>query len=257
MKISVVTISFNQGEYLRACIDSVLNQNYPDLEYIVVDPGSKDDSRAIIDSYGDRIIRVYEKDDGPSDGLNKGFAHATGEVLAFINADDELLPNSLQRMADEFKRQPDADLVMGCGYFSDEKGKRGKRILPSRLTPWLYVNGGVTLFQQGTFFRQNIFRKIGGFKKANRTSWDAELFLDMALAGAKFVRIEDDIALFRMYPGSITGSGRLQKLYEADNLRMFKAVMGREPRPVDRLLNKVARVMKFAADPGYALRRMR
>ncbi|MDB5827441.1 MAG: glycosyl transferase family 2 [Variovorax sp.] len=257
MKISVVTISFNQGEYLRACIDSVLNQNYPDLEYIVVDPGSKDDSRAIIDSYGDKIIRVYEKDDGPSDGLNKGFAHATGEVLAFINADDELLPNSLQRMADEFTRQPDADLVMGCGYFSDEKGQRGKRILPSRLTPWLYVNGGVTLFQQGTFFRQAIFRKVNGFKKANRTSWDAELFLDMALAGAKFVRIEDDIALFRMYPGSITGSGRLQKLYEADNLRMFKAVMGREPRPADRLVNKVARAMKFAADPGYALRRMR
>src|SRR3546814_11032429 len=80
MRFSVVTISYNQAKFLRRAIDSVLNQSGVDLEYIVVDPGSSDDSRAIIDSYGDRIgHRVYEPDQGPADGLNKGFAHATGK----------------------------------------------------------------------------------------------------------------------------------------------------------------------------------
>ena len=74
MKISVVTISFNQAKFLRECIDSVLNQDYHEIEYIVVDPGSTDGSKKIIDSYGDKIIKYYEKDYGPADGLNKGFS---------------------------------------------------------------------------------------------------------------------------------------------------------------------------------------
>ena len=257
MKISVVTISFNQGEYLRQCIDSVLDQHYPGLEYIVVDPGSQDNSREIIDSYGDRIVRVYEKDAGAADGLNKGFARATGEVFAFINSDDALLPGSLQRMADEFARRPGVDLVAGSGYFCDGAGQRGKRIVPSRLTPWLYVFGGVTLFQQGMFFTRDIFRKVGGFNAANRSSWDAELFVDMAKAGARFDYIDDDIALFRMYPGSITGSGRLRQIYLEDAARIFESVTGRTPRRTDWLVNKVARLAKFAGDPAYTLRRLR
>ncbi|RYF34399.1 MAG: glycosyltransferase [Comamonadaceae bacterium] len=257
MKISVVTISFNQGEFLRECIDSVLDQGYPDLEYIVVDPGSTDNSREIIDSYGDRLIRIYEKDEGAADGLNRGFARATGEIFAFINSDDALLPGSLQCMADQFKRRPNTDLVAGAGYFSDAKGERGKRITPSRLTPWLYVFGGVTLFQQGMFFRRAIFEKVGGFNKANRTSWDAELFVDMAKAGAQFDYIDDDIALFRMYPGSITGSGRLRQRYLEDAARIFEGVIGRPPRPGDWMLNRVARLAKFALDPVYVVRRFR
>lgn len=257
MKISVVTISFNQGEFLRECIDSVLGQNYPNLEYIVVDPGSKDNSREIIDSYGDRLIRVYEKDDGAADGLNKGFECATGELFAFINSDDALLPGSLQRMADAFAHRPGTDLVAGAGYFADAKGVRGKRITPSPLKLWLYVFGGVTLFQQGMFFRREIFQKVGGFNKANRTSWDAELFVDMVKAGARFDYIDDDIAIFRMYPGSITGSGRLQQLARQDAARIFEGVIGRPPRPADRWLNRVARVAKFVLNPLYTLRRAR
>src|SRR3546814_9345633 len=88
MRFSVVTISYNQAKFLRRAIDSVLNQSGVDLEYIVVDPGSSDDSRAIIDSYGDRIgHRVYEPDQGPADGLNKGFAHATGDIYYYLNSD--------------------------------------------------------------------------------------------------------------------------------------------------------------------------
>ena len=95
MKISIVTISFNQEKYLRQCIDSVLSQTGCEVEYIVVDPGSTDRSREIIESYGDKIIRVFESDDGPADGLARGFGRATGRVYGWINSDDYLLPGAL------------------------------------------------------------------------------------------------------------------------------------------------------------------
>jgi glycosyltransferase involved in cell wall biosynthesis len=98
MRISIVTISFNQGKFLRQCIDSILTQTDCDVEYIVVDPGSTDGSRALIESYGDRIIKVFEPDEGPADGLNQGFKCATGEIYGFVNADDYLLPGSLKHV---------------------------------------------------------------------------------------------------------------------------------------------------------------
>ena len=92
MKVSIVTISFNQARFLRRAITSVLSQDYPDIEYIVVDPGSTDGSREIINAYGPRLASViFDPDDGPADGLNRGFQLATGDVLAYINADDALL----------------------------------------------------------------------------------------------------------------------------------------------------------------------
>ena len=95
MKISIVTISFNQAKYLQQCIDSILGQTHCDLEYIVVDPGSTDGSRALIESYGNKIIKVFAPDKGPADGLNQGFKHATGQIYGFINSDDYLLPGAL------------------------------------------------------------------------------------------------------------------------------------------------------------------
>ena len=102
IRFSVVTISFNQARFLREAIESVLSQEGDgiEIEYIICDPGSKDDSRAIADSYGERIAhRVYERDDGPADGLNRGFAHATGDVFCYINSDDFFLPGAFARIA--------------------------------------------------------------------------------------------------------------------------------------------------------------
>jgi glycosyltransferase involved in cell wall biosynthesis len=101
MKFSIVTISYNQGKYLRECIESVLNQQEDaDIEYIVVDPGSIDESKEIINSYK-QIIKVFELDKGPADGLNKGFQLATGDYFGFINADDYLLPGAINKIEKE------------------------------------------------------------------------------------------------------------------------------------------------------------
>ena len=87
MKFSIVTISYNQGRYLKQCIESVLSQKNVDIEYIIVDPGSSDNSREIINSYKE-IKKIYKKDKGPADGLNNGFKIATGDFFGFINSPD-------------------------------------------------------------------------------------------------------------------------------------------------------------------------
>jgi len=95
MKFSIVTISYNQAQFLEKAILSVLNQEGVGLEYIVVDPGSTDGSREIIERYRDRFGHVvFEKDHGPADGLNKGFQYATGDVYGYLNSDDVLLPGT-------------------------------------------------------------------------------------------------------------------------------------------------------------------
>ena len=124
MKISIVTISFNQCAYLRACIDSILSQEGCDLEYIVVDPGSTDGSRELIESYGDRIVRVFEPDAGPADGLNRGFACATGDIYGFINSDDYLLPGALAAVTAFFRKHPATVFMTGHGFSEVESGVR-------------------------------------------------------------------------------------------------------------------------------------
>lgn len=256
MKISVVTISFNQAHFLKKCIESVLSQNGVDFEYIVVDPGSTDGSREIINSYGDRIIKIYERDAGPADGLNKGFACATGDVFCFINSDDAFLPGAFLKIASVFQSNNKVGIVSGCGYFTDASGRKTKDIVPSRLDPWMYAHGAVTIFQQGTFFKKSLFDATGGFNTLNKTCWDGELFLDMALCGVRHKVINDDVAIFRLHDASITGSGRLNQPYALDVQRLFVKAMGRERRGLDRLIDAIARFAKFLLDPGYVLRKL-
>ena len=112
-RISVVTPSFNQGKYIRETIESVLSQNYPNLEYIVIDGGSTDSTLAVIDDYVDRLnYFVSEKDNGQSHAINKGFAQATGDIFCWLNSDDQFAPNALWSMAIAFYTNR-TDLVAG------------------------------------------------------------------------------------------------------------------------------------------------
>lgn len=257
MRFSIVTISYNQSRYLERAIRSVIAQDDVDLEYIVVDPGSTDGSRDLIDKYRDHIdVAILDRDEGPADGLNQGFSAATGDVFGFLNADDELLPGALARIAETFSRDPEAAVVSGCGYFVDGESRRLRPIVPSGLTPWRYAYGAVSLFQQGTFFKAEWFRRVGGFSKENRTCWDGELFLDMALAGARFVTIGSDVALFRLHQDSISGSGRLEREYRAECVRLFRKVLGRDRNLGDHVLEIAARRVKWIVDPTYLSRRL-
>lgn len=214
-KVSIVTISFNQAEFLERAITSIVGQDYPNLEYIVVDPGSKDESRAIIERYRDRIAACrLDPDEGPADGLNKGFELSTGEILGYINADDALLPGAISFVAAFFEANPAVDVLAGGIRITDANDRPSIRGRAADLFDLrAYAAGVCTVTQQGTFFRRRAFEAAGGFNKANRVCWDGELLVDMALKGMRFARTGRTLADFRLYGANITGSrGYLDKL---------------------------------------------
>jgi glycosyltransferase involved in cell wall biosynthesis len=243
MKISIVTISFNQCRYLRACIDSILDQTDCDVEYIVVDPGSTDGSRELIESYGDRLIKVFERDEGPADGLNKGFAKATGEIYGFINSDDYLLPGALKQVSDFFNTCDQNTFVTGHGFTEDESGKRTV-VDPTRLTEQSMLHRSAVMFQQTTFFPAALYKTVGCFNNKNRTCWDYELFLNFLQLGAKHYILESDLAVFRLYQDSISGSGRLEEKYFQELDQLFLKYVGRPRRTRDKLLTFCLRVQR-------------
>lgn len=243
MKISIVTISFNQQQYLPACIESILSQTDCELEYIVVDPGSTDESRQIIETYGDRIVRVFERDAGPADGLNRGFARATGDIYGFINSDDYLLPEALKSVTQFFSKHGSNVFVTGQGYTENEHGARTP-IHPNRLTTSNMLHRSGVVFQQSTFFPAELYKKAGGFNDQNRTCWDYELFLRFLLQGATHQVIEQELAVFRLYQGSISGSGRLEERYYKELDQLFEESLGRKRNALDKLLTQYQRIQR-------------
>jgi glycosyltransferase involved in cell wall biosynthesis len=233
MKISIVTISFNQKQYVKACIDSILSQADCEIEYIIVDPGSRDGSCELINTYGEQIIKVFEPDEGPADGLNRGFARATGEVYGFINSDDYLLPNALAAVSDFFKQRQHSTFVTGQGFTEYADGRRAP-ITPNVLTEQVMLHRSAVLFQQATFFSAEMFKQAGGFNTQNKTCWDYELYLKFLANGAVHRLIPQDLAVFRLHAGSISGSGRLNDLYFAELDHLFEKYVGRKRNWLDK-----------------------
>jgi len=256
MKVSIVTLSFNQADWLERAMRSVLEQDYADIEYIVVDPGSTDGSRDIIARYRDRIATYIDApDQGPPDGLNKGFAAATGDIYAYLNADDELLPGAVAEAVAAFERHPDAGVVVGHGFITDGAGNVIRRFRSARFSPWRFVYGAGVVMQQSTFFRASAYAKTNGFNIENRTSWDAELLLDMALVGVRVRVVDGYWSLFAIHAESISGSQRLAEESARNHARYFRRVIGRDRRPADRFGFAIARLLRWMLDPaGLALK---
>jgi glycosyltransferase involved in cell wall biosynthesis len=251
MKFSVVTISFNQRQYLEEALCSVLKQNYPEIEYIVVDPGSTDGSRELIESFANRLARVvFEPDQGAADGLNKGFQHASGDILGFLNSDDVLLPGAMRSVGQAFAQNPDYDIVMGNGFIIDGQGKRIRRIRAAGFTLDRYFYGGATWLQQATFFRRVAFEAVGGFNVNNRSCWDGELLVDMVRKGARVKYLDQDLALFRLHAKSITGSRRHSEMMKADADRMFSLSRGRRWTALDTVRAYLFRIERILTHPG-------
>jgi glycosyltransferase involved in cell wall biosynthesis len=258
MKISIVTISFNQVRFLEQAICSILEQDHPNVEYLVVDPGSTDGSREIIERYRDRIDEIiFEPDKGPADGLNKGFAHASGDVFGFLNSDDILEPGALTGVARYFETHPRVDVVSGNTWIIDAEGRKKRRFYSDRFSLGMVAYGACVLAQQSTFFRSEIFRRVNGFNIDNLTCWDGELFIDMALAGARFGLGREFWGRFRIHDEGISGSGRLETLYLKDQERMFRKIMSREPHRWDRLLAIGARCMRKMFNLSDTAQRLR
>ena len=258
MKISIITISFNQAQFLRESIESVLRQReHVDLQYIVVDPGSTDGSREIIEKYARCIDSIiFEPDQGPADGLNRGLSIATGDILGYINSDDILLPDALLRAVNHFKNNLTTDVVYGHGYIIDENGRIKRKCFSDTFSLRMTAYGCCVVVQPSTFFRLACVRESGGFNVHNKSNWDGELLIDLALRGARFQRVDDFFSSYRVHGSGITGSGRLADLHQAYSERMFQKLMQRPRLPIDRKVEILLRTFKHLSHPRAAWERL-
>lgn len=258
MKISVVTISFNQAEFLERTILSVIGQQGVDFEYIIVDPGSTDGSRELIEKYRDVFsAAIMEPDAGPADGLNKGFARATGDIFFYLNSDDTLEPDAFATAVREFERDPSLDILCGHGWIVDEHDKRLRRVWSDPWNPRAVAYGAAFVIQPSTYFRAEAFRKIGGFNDQNRLSWDGELFVDFCLSGAKHKILNAFMSNYRVHAESLTGGGGdLDKRYALRWAYYFPKIMGREAVPADKYLRYFWWLYRQARNPRAFFERL-
>ena len=190
--VSVVTPSFNQARFLERTIVSVLGQDYPRLEYIIVDGGSTDGSQAIIEKYAARIAWwVSEPDAGQTDALNKGFSHAHGDILAWLNSDDAWLPGAANSAVAALKQHPDTGLVYGAANYIGADDRIIGRFPAAQTDYRLLRQGYVHIPQQAAFFRADLWREVGPLDPTMYFAMDYDLWLRIAAQGAGTIRTAD------------------------------------------------------------------
>lgn len=206
-RISIVTPSYNQAAFLRKTLDSVLDQNYPNLEYIVIDGGSTDGSVDILREYNAKLTYwVSEPDNGQSHALNKGFAHTTGEIVTWLNSDDVLLPGALHAVGEIFARYPQIQWLTGQPANLDIRDhlrifplKTG-RFRPLILRGWYHGRGFGFIRQEGTFWRRSLWEQIGeSLDEAMHYAMDDNLWRRFAQY-ADLVTVDMPLAAFRSQP---------------------------------------------------------
>ncbi len=181
MLVSIVTPSYNQASFLEATIKSVLEQDYPQVEYIIIDGGSKDGSLEIIRSYASRLAWwVSEPDQGQTDAINKGFARATGQILAWINSDDTYQPRAISEAVKLLQARPDVGMVYGDSDIIDVKGKVIGRFRARQTDYRRLRQGYVHIPQQSSFFRADLWRKVGPLDPTFYFAMDYDLWVRLA-----------------------------------------------------------------------------
>jgi glycosyltransferase involved in cell wall biosynthesis len=200
--VSIVTPSFNMAQYLGETIESVLTQDYPKIEYIVVDAGSTDGSLEILERYKDRLRYVSEPDRGPCDGAYKGLRQARGEVLAWLNADDSYLPGAVRTAVEYLQANPETDVVYGEGWWIDESGKIIGRYPTLPFDPKV-LERDCFICQPSAFVRASAYRRFE-LDPEMYQSFDYDLWIRMAKAGLRFASIPEYLANSRMHRGAKT-----------------------------------------------------
>lgn len=211
-RISVVTPSLNQAAFLPSAISSVLEQGYPDLEYLVQDGGSTDGTRAILESLPDTVKWVYEKDSGQADAVNRGWSRASGEVLGWLNSDDVYEPGALARVGKVFAANPHIDWLIGRCRIIDETGQEIRRavtyyknMLLNRLSmPLLLLENPIS--QMAVFLRRRALDAVGLLRTELHYTMDYDLWLRLMRHSRPRV-IRDVLSAFRMHERSKTSTG--------------------------------------------------
>lgn len=255
-KISIVTPSFNQGGYISQTVESVLSQDYPNLEYIVQDGASTDQTLQVLDRYTSRISKLVSVSDrGQTHAINMGMEQTSGEIMAWLNSDDILLPGALSKVVKFFDANPQVDVVYGGRVIIDHEGREIGRWLPPKHDAEV-LKWADFVPQETLFWRRSIWEAVGGLDEKFKFAMDWDLLLRFADQGAHFACIQEWIGGFRVHPLQKTSSEinttglqemsmlRVRNLGKVpDTLEITNAVRGylRKHQLVDfkwRLLNK-------------------
>jgi glycosyltransferase involved in cell wall biosynthesis len=235
-KVSIVTPSYNQGEFLEQTICSVLGQNYDYLEYFIIDGGSSDNTLDIIKKYKDKLDHWESRPDkGQAHAINKGITRSNGDILGWLNSDDVLLPGTVNHVISIFTKHPEVDVVYGSLERINQKGKiiptpsyaNNKTVFNKKL-----VIGDCIVNQPGSFWRRRVMEKAGMLNENLEFSLDYEYWIRLALAGAIFYRVPDPLAQFR-----ISNSSKTVKKSEKMALEQLSVLEGYLSNP--NLSNKI------------------
>lgn len=204
--VSVVTPSYNQGAFIRQTIDSVLTQDYPHIDYRVVDGGSTDETVAVLKSYGDRVKWTSEPDRGQTHAINKGLDRATGEVFAYLNSDDLLRPGAVARAVDHFRARPACDLVYGRDALIDARGSF-LGMYPTADYSFERLVGRCCVSQPAAFWRRRIADRVGPFDESLKLVMDYDYWLRVDRAGGVLEHIPDVLAHTRIHRDAKSSGG--------------------------------------------------
>ena len=212
--LSIVTPSFNQAPFLRDTIESVLSQNYPQLQYWVMDGGSTDGSVELLRGYGDRLQWVSEPDGGQANAINRGFARCSGDIFAWINSDDRYAPGAFERVGQLFADHPEVDWVFGRCPIIDRNGSVIKKWITRYKEFWMqrysYRRLLIESFinQPAVFFRRSLFARVGPLDPNYHCALDYHLFVRMAAVSTPHF-VDAELAHFRIW-----GDGKTSRQFE-------------------------------------------
>lgn len=217
--VSIVTPSFNQGRWIEEAIRSVLDQDYPRLEYLVMDGGSRDGTLEVLRRYEGRLAWTSGPDGGQAQALRTGFARTRGDILAWLNADDAYRPGSIARAVAAFAAHPEAGMVFGNAEFMDAGGRPlgpAAQVM-SFADARCLLQLGDCVVQPAAFFRRAAYEAVGGLDAGLYWTMDYDLWLRLAQHGPA-VHLDETLARVRCTPTTKTASGGWKRLAEIEQV---------------------------------------
>lgn len=212
--VSLITPCYNGMPYLRAAIDSVLDQDYPHIEYLVMDGGSTDGTVELLREFGARVRWVSEKDQGQADALARGFEQTSGTILGWLNADDVLKPGAIRHVVETFRAHPEVALIYGNADFIAANGQTiGPCTVVEPPSRHRLLHYGDYIIQPAAFFTRAAYQAVGGLDKSLNWTMDWDLWIRLTQRFT-MLQIETDLASYRWLGSNKTAEGGFARLQE-------------------------------------------
>ena len=250
-RVSIITPSYNQAQFLEQCILSVLEQDYPNLEYIIIDGGSQDGSLDIIKKYSHRLAYwVSEKDDGQSAAINEGLRHATGEIWAWMNSDDAYLPGAVGKAVEWLVAHPELDILYGDTIMMDENGQNERYHHAEDFDLSAMLTDHIVMPTGSAFLRRNVHQRLGGFDEGLHYVMDNDYWL-RATQFCSFAHLSEALSYYRVYPSAKTWNMAKSEVRAREIILVYERFWSRVdlPRNLWRLRSRsLAKIYLYVAD---------